>query len=148
MSAPTPRDERHAMVRLTDDPLDPAAVEARVRAADRGAVLTFVGLVRDHTGPHRVERLEYEAYRPMAVKVFEGIRAEVDARWPGTHIAIHHRLGRLVVGEVAVVIAVSAPHRAETFDACRYAIERMKADVPIFKKEIRGDGSVWVGLGS
>lgn len=137
-----------AMVRLTDDPLDPAAVEALVRADDRGAVLTFVGLVRDHTGPHRVERLEYEAYRPMAVKVFHGIRAEVDQRWPGTHIAIHHRLGHLVVGEVAVVIAVSAPHRGETFDACRYAIERMKADVPIFKKEVRGDGSVWVGLGS
>lgn len=136
------------MVRLTDDPLDPAAVERLVRADDRGAVLCFVGLVRDHTADHRVERLEYEAYRPMAVKVFEAIRGEVDDRWPGTHIAIHHRLGALMVGEVAVVIAASAPHRAETFDACRYAIERMKADVPIFKKEVRTDGSVWVGLGS
>ncbi len=140
--------QRSEMVRLTDDPLEPSLVERLVRADDRGAVLAFVGLVRDHTGPHRVERLEYEAYRPMAVKVFEGIRAEVDERWPGTRVAIHHRLGHLAVGEVAVVIAVAAPHRAETFDACRYAIERMKADVPIFKKEVRTDGSVWVGLGS
>lgn len=144
----SPGERDGAMVRLTDEALDPAAVEALVRAPDRGAVLTFVGLVRDHTGEHRVIRLEYEAYRPMAVKVFEGIRGEVHDRWPGTRIAIHHRLGHLVVGQVAVVIAVSAPHRGETFDACRYAIERMKADVPIFKKEVRGDGSVWVGLGS
>lgn len=136
------------MVGLTDAPLDPRAVEALVRRPDRGAVLTFVGTVRDHTGPHRVRHLEYEAYASMALRVFEAIRGEVDARWPGTHVAIHHRLGRLEIGEAAVVIAVSAPHRAETFDACRHVIERLKQDVPIFKREVRADGSVWVGLGS
>lgn len=135
-------------VALTEAPIEAAAVEALVRGPDRGAVLTFVGTVRDHTGAARVERLEYEAYGSMAVKQLEAICAEVDAKWPGTRLAVRHRLGALTVGEVAVVIAVSAPHRAETFEACRHVIERLKEDVPIFKKEIRADGTLWVGMGS
>lgn len=136
------------LVALGEAPLDPRAVEALVAGPDRGAVLTFVGTVRDHTGEARVERLEYEAYTTMAERVLEAIRAETAAKWPGARIAVHHRLGTLTVGEAAVVIAVSAPHRAETFEACRHVIERLKTDVPIFKKEIRTDGSLWVGMGS
>lgn len=136
------------LVALCEAPIDARAVEALVAGPDRGAVLTFVGSVRDHTGEARVERLVYEAYASMAERVLLAICAEAAAKWPGTRVAVHHRLGTLAVGEVAVVIAVSAPHRAETFDACRHVIERLKVDVPIFKKEFRADGSLWVGMGS
>ncbi|MEZ4431559.1 MAG: molybdenum cofactor biosynthesis protein MoaE [bacterium] len=136
------------LVALGEAPLDPRAVEALVAGPDRGAVLTFVGTVRDHTGEARVERLEYEAYASMALKVLEEIRAEAVAKWPGTRVAVHHRLGAVEVGEAAVVIAVSAAHRAASFEACRHVIERLKVDVPIFKKELRSDGSLWVGMGS
>jgi molybdopterin synthase catalytic subunit len=135
------------MVRLTHEPLDPEAVSALVAASDRGGRVQFVGTVRDHTGDHAVTRLEYEAYEPMVVKVFEQIRAEADARWPGIHVAIHHRLGVLQIGDAAVVIGVSTPHRAEAFAACQFVIDRLKEDAPIFKKEVRGDGTIWVGLG-
>ena len=109
--------------------------------------MTFTGTVRDHTGPHGVVRLEYEAYEAMALKVLDQIGHEVADRFPGARVAIHHRLGVLEIGEAAVLIAVSTPHRAEAFAACAHAIERLKADVPIFKREVRTDGSVWVGLG-
>ena len=114
---------------------------------DRGGVVTFTGVVRDHTGAHEVERLEYEAYEPMALKVLEEIRAEAGARFPGVRLAVHHRLGVLGIGEAAVVVVAAAPHRAAAFTACAFVIDRLKEDVPIFKKEVRGDGSVWVGLG-
>jgi molybdopterin converting factor subunit 1 len=132
---------------LTFERLDPRAVEASVAAPDRGGLVTFTGMVRDHTGPHGVVRLEYEAYEAMAVRVLEEIADEVGVRWPGARLAIHHRLGTLEVGEAAVVIAVSTPHRAEAFAACAYTIDRLKEDAPIFKREVRTDGSVWVGLG-
>ena len=132
---------------LTHSPLDARAVEASVLAADRGGLVTFTGVVRDHTGPHGVLRLEYEAYEAMAIRVLEGIADEVAARWPGARLAIHHRLGTLEIGEAAVVVAVSTPHRAEAFAACAYTIERLKEDAPIFKREVRTDGSSWVGLG-
>lgn len=134
-------------IALTDAPLDPQAIEALVCAPDRGGVVTFTGRVRDHTGPHSVVRLEYEAYRPMAARVMGQICDEALARWPGARIALHHRLGVLPVGEAAVVVSVSTPHRQAAFEACQYIIDRLKEDVPIFKKEIRADGSVWVGLG-
>jgi molybdopterin synthase catalytic subunit len=132
---------------LTFERLDARAVEASVAAPDRGGLVTFTGMVRDHTGPHGVVRLEYEAYEAMAVRVLEEIADEVGVRWPGARLAIHHRLGTLEVGEAAVVIAVSTPHRAEAFAACAYTIDRLKEDAPIFKREVRTDGSVWVGLG-
>ena len=136
-----------ALIALHDAPLDARAVEALVAGPDRGAVVTFTGTVRDHTGAHRVDHLEYEAYRSMALKVMAQIRDEAAERFPGLRVAIHHRLGTLGVGEAAVVIAVSAAHRADTFAACSFVIERLKQDVPIFKKEVRADGTVWIGLG-
>ena len=135
-------------VALQHGPIDVRAVEAQVTSRDRGGLVTFTGLVRDHTGEHAVERLEYEAYDSMAIRVLQEIVDETKARFSGVRVAVAHRLGVLGIGEVAVCIAVSAPHRAESFEACRFVIERLKEDVPIFKREVRTDGSVWVGLGS
>ena len=123
-------------------------VEAAVRHPGAGAVVTFLGTVRDHTREHAVVALEYEAYTEMAEKYLRVVGGEVLERWPGTRIAIIHRTGRLEPGAPSVAISVSSPHRADAFDACRHAIERLKEDVPIWKREIRGDGSVWVGVGS
>lgn len=132
---------------LLDEPLDPRAVETLVVGPDRGGLVTFSGIVRDHTGDHRVTRLEYEAYRPMALKVMAQIRGEVEAAFPTVRVACWHRLGVLPIGELAVVIAAAAPHRAPAFAACQRYIDRLKEDVPIFKREVRGDGTIWVGMG-
>ncbi len=132
---------------LSDAPLDPRAVEALVASGGTGAVVTFTGQVRDHTGDRRVVRLEYEAYRPMAERVLGEIARRVEAKVPGARVAIAHRVGTLAVGEAAVVVAAAAPHRAEAFEACRRAIEALKADAPIWKKEFGEDGAVWVGSG-
>ncbi len=123
------------------------AVVRAVLSTARGAVVTFSGAVRDATHGKAVVRLEYEAYAPMAEKKLAEIAAEAAAQWLGARVAIHHRVGVLSPGELAVVIAAAAPHRAEAFAACRHAIERLKADVPIWKKEVYADGAVWVGLG-
>lgn len=112
-----------------------------------GAVVTFSGAVRDQTRGRRVVKLDYEAYAPMAEQVFAQIAGEAAARWPGARVSILHRTGTLRPGELAVVIAAAAPHRAEAFEACRHAIERLKEDAPIWKKEHFEDGEVWVGLG-
>jgi molybdopterin synthase catalytic subunit len=140
---------------VTETSLDPREVEALVATGESGAVLTFQGTVRNHAGRgtpedagRPVTHLEYEAYDDMAVAFLSRIAQEAESRWPGVRVAVHHRKGRLAVGEVSVVIAVAHPHRAEAFDACRHVIERLKEDVPIWKKEIRADGSVWVGVGS
>ncbi len=122
-------------------------IEALVHRPESGAVVSFVGTVRDHTGDHSVSRLEYEAYEPMALKVLADIVTRGEHLYPTTRIAVHHRLGTLSIGEAAVVVAVSSPHRNAAFEACRFVIEALKEDVPIFKKEVRQDGSVWVGLG-
>lgn len=133
---------------LTSTAIDVAAVERAVAFGGAGATVTFVGTVRDHTGPHAVVALEYEAYAEMAGRFLERIGAEVADRWPGARCAIVHRTGRLEVGEASVAIAVSSAHRADAFEGCRHAIERLKQDVPIWKRELRKDGSVWVGVGS
>lgn len=132
---------------LLDVPIDPRAVETLVLGPDRGGLVTFSGVVRDHTGDHTVTRLEYEAYRPMALKVMAQIRGEVEAAYPTVRVACWHRLGVLPIGEIAVVVAAAAPHRAPAFAACQMFIDRLKEDVPIFKREVRDDGSVWVGMG-
>ena len=129
-------------------PIAVAEVEAAVRHGGAGAVCSFTGAVRDQTKGVSVEALEYESYQSMAEKYLAKIGAEVSERWPKARIAILHRVGRLEVGEASVVIAVASPHRADAFEGCRHAIERLKEDVPIWKKEIRADGSVWVGVGS
>lgn len=130
------------------DPIDARALERAVSFGGAGAIVLFEGVVRDRTGDHDVVALEYEAYDEMALQVLRKIGGEVIERWPSSRIAIAHRVGRLTIGEASVVIAVSSPHRAAAFEACRHAIERLKQDVPIWKKEIRKDGSIWVGMGS
>jgi len=135
------------LFRVVDRPLFLDEVVRAVEANGQGAVVTFSGAVRDATRGRRVLRLEYEAYAPMAEKQLAAIAAEAKAQWPGVRIAVVHRVGTLVPGELAVVIAASAPHRDHAFLACRHVIERLKQDVPIWKKELYEDGEVWVGLG-
>ncbi len=132
---------------VLDAPLRLQAVIDAVAASGKGGIVTFTGNVRDHSRGKRVLRLEYEAYAPMAEEQLARIGAEIEQRWPGTAIAMHHRVGVLGIGEAAVVIAAAAAHRKEAFLACEYAIERLKQDVPIWKKEFYEDGQEWVGLG-
>lgn len=132
---------------LLASPLSLDAVVRLVSGPGQGGVVTFSGAVRDATKGRAVLRLEYEAYAPMAEKKLAEIGAEISAQWPGARTAIHHRVGVLLPGELAVVIAVSTPHRAEAFAGCRHAIERLKTEVPIWKKEVYADGEVWVGMG-
>jgi molybdopterin synthase catalytic subunit len=129
---------------LTPDALNEPAVTAAVSSPDAGGVVTFVGRVRDHARGRRVVALEYEAYPEMAQEVFENIAAEAKDRFAVREIAVHHRCGRLSVGDLAVVIAVSAAHRDAAFDACRYVIDQLKMRAPIWKKEFSPDGSMWV----
>lgn len=129
---------------LTNAALDAAAIAAAVATAASGAVTTFVGLVRDHNAGRRVLWLEYEAYEPLALKMFQRIGAEAEERWPGVRLAIHHRTGRLDIGEASVVIAAGSAHRADAFGACRYAIERVKQIAPVWKHEHFDGGEVWI----
>jgi molybdopterin synthase catalytic subunit len=133
--------------RITLAELDTDQVRAHVTRPDAGAIVLFEGVVRDHTGDHDVSYLEYETYLAMALDKVVQTAAEVTERWPDAQIAIHHRYGRLDIGEKAVVIAVSSPHRATAFEACQYAIDRLKEIVPIWKKEVGPDGDEWVGMG-
>jgi molybdopterin synthase catalytic subunit len=135
------------LFRVVERPLQLSEVVEAVSGVEAGGVVTFSGAVRSHTRGRQVLRLEYEAYGAMAERVLASIGSEAAERCPGSRLAIVHRVGVLVPGELAVVIAAGAPHRAEAFDACRHAIERLKADAPIWKKEVYADGSVWVGLG-
>ena len=125
-------------------PLDAAAVTAAVARAGDGAVATFVGLVRDHNVGRRVLWLDYEAYAPLALKAFGQIADEAASHWPDVRLAIHHRTGRIEIGEASVVIAAASPHRADAFAACRYAIERIKQIAPIWKHEHFAGGDVWI----
>ena len=133
------------MVRLTHDPIDYHALTEAVRAPHSGAVALFLGTVRDLTGDQVTVFLDYEAYPPMAEKKLAEIEAEVRRRWPVQEVAMVHRLGRLGVGEVSVAVAVSSPHRADAFEACRYAIDTLKELVPIWKKDNSPDAApAWV----
>jgi molybdopterin synthase catalytic subunit len=130
---------------LTRKPLDANTMLSRVIVPEHGASLVFVGTTREWTAGRRTIHLEYEAYAPMALKTMRQIGDEVASKWPGARCAIAHRIGTVPVGEASVVIAVSAPHRAECYEASRYAIDRLKEIVPIWKKETREDGTEWVG---
>jgi molybdopterin synthase catalytic subunit len=109
-----------------------------------GAFASFLGVVRRENRGRRVTRLEYEAYEPLALKAFERIADEARHEWPEAQLALHHRIGVVEVGEVSVAIAATAPHRAEAFAVCRYAIERVKQIAPIWKREHFEGGDVWI----
>jgi len=109
-----------------------------------GGVVVFLGLVRNHNAGRTVLHLEYEAYEPLAVKAFERIAAEVDDRWPEVRMGLHHRTGRLEIGEASIVIVTASAHRADAFASCRYVIERVKQIAPIWKREFFEGGDIWI----
>ena len=119
-----------------------------VNASANGAIVLMSGMVREETQGRPVVALEYQAYEPMAINVFEAIAQHIYQTWPDiTKVVIHHRIGRLEVGEISVLVAVGSPHRAEAFAACQYAIDRLKHEAPIWKKEYWQDGtSSWVSI--
>ena len=126
------------MVLLTTAPLDARALEAAVTDPTAGAVVTFAGVVRNHHQGRAVDHLEYEAFEPMAVAQLKTILAEATERWELGRTAVAHRLGRLEIGDAAVVVVVAAAHRGPAFEACRYIMDRIKDDVPIWKHETWG----------
>jgi molybdopterin synthase catalytic subunit len=131
---------------ITNQPLDLAPLVALVSAPDMGAVVTFAGVVRNNFGGRSTAYLEYEAFEPMAVTVLAQLAVEAQVQWNTGAIAIHHRIGRLEIGETAVLIVVAAPHRHEAFEAAEQIMDRIKQVAPIWKKEIWADGaSEWVG---
>ena len=134
------------LFKVVDAPLLLSEVGAAVAAPGRGGIATFTGTVRAETRGKPVLRLEYEAYRPMAERKLAEIAGDLERRH-GAVLAIVHRVGVLAPGESAVVIAAAAPHRAPAFRACEEAVERLKKEVPIWKREVFADGSVWVGMG-
>jgi len=117
---------------------------AGASAGADGAVVTFIGLVRNHNVGRAVRYLEYEAYEPLALKSFERIAAEVRERWSDVRLALHHRVGKLDIGEASIAIASRSPHRGHAYAACRYAIERVKQIAPIWKREFFEGGDVWI----
>jgi molybdopterin synthase catalytic subunit len=131
-------------VALTSAPLDAHALAALVAATGDGAVASFVGIVRDENQGRRVHYLEYEAYDALAVRALQRIVDEARREWADTRLAVHHRIGRLEIGDASVAIAAASPHRAHAFAACRYAIERVKQIVPIWKREHFEGGDVWL----
>jgi len=135
-----------ALVTVTRDPLDLQALTASIakEAAGDGAVAGFTGLVRDLNQGRRVRFLEYEAYEPLAVRALELIVTEAREMWPDARLAMHHRIGRIEIGEASIIIVAASPHRAHAFAACRYAIERVKQIVPIWKHEHFEGGEVWL----
>jgi MoaE-MoaD fusion protein len=138
-------DERHARIEAGGVSLDRCL--AQVQSPDAGGIVTFTGVVRRRSRGQDIQHLEYEAYGDMAVKEMQRLIVEIEAEIPGSRVAVEHRVGRLQIGDLAVVIAASAPHRAEAFAACRAMIDRLKDRVPIWKKELGSDGAEWVGLG-
>jgi molybdopterin synthase catalytic subunit len=123
--------------------IDIVRVQAAVQSVKRGAVILFLGCTRDSHDGRGVVRLEYEAYEPMAIQEMKQIRQDIIQKWPETEVAIVHRLGVVPQGEVSVAIAVASPHRESAYMASRFAIDTLKERVPIWKKEIYTDGSVW-----
>ena len=129
---------------ISELPLDEAEVAARVEGPDAGGVVSFIGRVRNHARGHTIEHLEYEAYPAMAEKEMEKIVDEAAEKWPGTRVAIAHRIGRLEIGDAAVIVIAASAHRGEAFDACEFAIDTLKVTVPIWKREVATDGAYWV----
>jgi molybdopterin synthase catalytic subunit len=138
--ATLPHDDIYKLVR---EPIDMAALALHVRAPEDGAIVTFDGFVRNQSHNRPTLYLDYEAYESMALAKMREIGVQLHEKYRIHRVAMVHRLGRLEIGETSVFIAVSAPHRAATFDACRFAIDTLKRTVPIWKKEYFADGAVW-----
>jgi molybdopterin synthase catalytic subunit len=132
------------LLAIQRNPLDLDGLAALIADGADGAVVTFLGVVRNHNAGRRVRYLEYDAYEPLALKVFGRIRDEARERWEGVRLAVHHRVGRLEIGEASVAIAAASAHRADAFAASRYAIERVKQIAPIWKHEFFEGGDVWI----
>ncbi|HEU5368616.1 MAG TPA: MoaD family protein [Ktedonobacterales bacterium] len=132
------------LIKITREPLDREAIIAAVAHPEAGGIVTFEGVVRNHARGKQIRYLEYDAYPEMAEEQFAHIAAETQERWGPLRIAIWHRIGRLEIGEASVIIVVATPHRAQAFEACRYAIDTLKTTVPIWKKEVAADGEEWV----
>ena len=130
--------------KITHDVLDPTALHTLVLSPQAGAVSLFMGVVRDNNLGRDVDYLEYDAYPAMATKVMRQIAGEIRERWDVLDIAMHHRIGRLEIGEASVAVAVASAHRGEGIEACHYGIDRLKAIVPIWKKEVWADGEEWI----
>lgn len=136
--------ENHINILLTEEVLSLPNCQAFVEEPMVGGIVHFVGTVRNQTKGKPVERLDFEAYKPMAISEMTKIAQQVLEKFGVTKIAMHHRIGVLEIGEIPVIIAVSSPHRKAAFEACQYCIDTLKETVPIWKKEIFEDGEVWV----
>lgn len=130
---------------IVEEPIQIESMIEKVSRREAGAITTFLGTVREWTKGRKTLYLEYQAYKPMAVKKLAQIGKEIKEKWPDTEVAITHRIGRLDISAIAVVIAVSSPHRKAAYEANEYAIERIKQIVPIWKKEHWEDGETWIG---
>ena len=130
--------------KITEDPIAPGALFADVVRDENGAVATFAGVVRNHSGDQQTDYLVYEAYPAMAEQKMAAIGDELREQWGVANVAMIHRVGKLEIGEISVLIAVASPHRAEALAACQYAIDRLKQIVPIWKKEVGVGGESWV----
>lgn len=136
---------RNDLYQIVEEPIIVEDVLQKVASKNAGATVVFLGTVRELTRGKRTLLLEYQAYAPMAERKLFEIGEEMQAKWPELKVAITHRIGRLDISEIAVVIAVSSPHRKAAYEANEYAIERIKEIVPIWKKEFWEDGSKWIG---
>ena len=132
------------MFEITSDRLDPAPLVAAVRRDESGAVALFYGVVRNENMGRNVRYLEYDVYPEMAIKKMREVAEEVRAKYPITGVGVLHRVGRLEIGETSLLVAVSSAHRAAAFEACHFAVDRIKQVVPIWKKEVWDDGEEWI----
>ncbi len=133
------------MIKITEQPISTEAVVNEVKARRSGCVVTYVGLIRDHSRGKQVQSVTYEDVSGKAEKRLREIADEIKRKWPVDNVAIYHRVGRLNVGDINLVVAVASAHRAEGFAACQYAIDRFKQGLPTSKEETYLDGSVWEG---
>lgn len=129
---------------VTKQPLDPSTLIPRVRRDENGAAVIFMGVVRSHNLGRKVLYLEYDAYPAMATRIMSQIGDDVKQRWPVDDIAVQHRIGRLEIGETSLLVVVCSAHRKEAFEACQYAVDRIKESVPIWKKEVWEGGEEWI----
>lgn len=132
------------MIEITNNPINTSKIIAAASVQQAGAINVFIGTVRNQTAGKAVTKLEYEAYEPMAVSEIQKVVDSAKAKWSLTGWAVSHRTGTLLPGEVAVVVAVSTPHRKDSFEACQFIIDNLKKTVPIWKKEFFQDGDQWV----